>query len=551
MRLRNVIVALFTGMFLVGSVWAGVGLSPIGVEEAGDADVLDTGRRPGGSLAAADVGTGVELGDDEALVGAAKVDIEPRPEDYGGVWVRDTDKCTPATSGDVEESLDHAADPSVTWIENTNCIYMGGFGLGPSQPVLEWDSYDPEIPVNNPDTGDFNELGYGLWVRTFAISRGEQTIIASILDGEGYFGEYGRMCREADPCGAHALGERIAAEVGTEHSSLGITGQDFILGSTHAHSAMDFIGGWGGVPGWYMKQVSDAIVESARSAVESMVPATIEAHETLARSHNNERRDLYYSAEDPTVRWLRAFDRDGNTIVTAGTFAAHATSFGGSATRAHADWPGVFAKRVEERFEGVGMIFEAGLGNMSSSGGWRMGGRIADLIPGPGSGILVTNPDVKVGRTYWDQPVTNGPLAALGGGGFFDRPFGGPAVVDVGKADIARCRSASPISVNVSVTAAKVGNLWITAAPGEIFSNYANTIVERNSRLGSPVTAMAIGQANDALGYMPQDFESDHKSRQGGGFVGGDIFDYEDAYSIDGCFGEMALISTLELLSGL
>lgn len=549
MRIRSFVLAAFTGVFLVGSVWAGVGLSPIGVEDAVDQSAPSL-REGGGSIAAADVGDGVELGADEALVGAAKVDIEPRPDDYGGIWVRDTTTCTPATSGDVETSLDHAADPTVTWIENNNCLYMGGFGLGPSQPILEWDSYDPDVPVFNPDTGDLNELGYGLWARTFAISRGGQTIIATILDGEGYFGDYNRMCREAGPCGAHALGQRIAAEVGADNPSLGITGQDFILGSTHAHSAMDFIGGWGGVPGWYMKQVSDAIVESARLAVEGMVPAVIEAGDSLARPHNGERRDLYYSAEDPTLNWIRAIGRDEQgdpyTIVTAGTFAAHATSFGGSATRAHADWPGVFAKRAEERFDGVGLAFEAGLGNMSSRGGWRMGGRLANVLPEVGEGTLVTSPDVSVGRTYWDQPVTNGPLATLGGGGFFDRPFGGPATVEAGKGGAWKCRSASAVSVRVSVTAAKVGGVYITAAPGEIFSNYSNTIEER-----APITALAIGQANDALGYMPQEFESDHKSRQGGGFIGGGVFDYEDAYSIDGCYGTKALIETLNLLGSL
>ncbi|HEX9712166.1 MAG TPA: hypothetical protein VGB52_06375 [Actinomycetota bacterium] len=543
MRLRSIFTAALTGALLIGSVWAGTGLTPVGVDDATSA-ARDALARAG-TISSAEVGEGEELGLDEALVGAAKVDIEPRPDDFGATWVRDTAACTPLTSGDAQGSLDHAADPRVTWIENNNCIYMGGFGLGPSQPVLEWDSYDPEIPVLNPDTGDFNELGYGLWARTVAVSRGGQTVILTILDGEGYFGEYSRMCGST-PCGAFDLAQQIATEVGADHPDLGISTDSFVLASTHAHSAMDFIGGWGGVPQWYMDQVAASIVESARVAVETMEPATVEAGDTLARGHNGERRDTYRSAEDPSVNWFRAVNRDGDTISTVGTYAAHATSFGSSATRAHADWPGVWDKRVEERFGGVGVMFEAGLGNMSTRGGWRIGARLGNLIPDVGEGTLVRTPDVRVARAYWDQPVTNGPLAALGGGGFFDRPFGGPGAVDVGTADVSRCRSASAISVRVSVTAARIGDVIVSAAPGEIFANYSNTIEERGS-----ITSLAIGQANDALGYMPQSFESDHKARQGGGFVGAETFEYEDAYSIDGCFGDMALETTLSLLENL
>ncbi len=83
----------------------------------------------------------------------------------------------------------------------------------------------------------------------------------------------------------------------------------------------------------------------------------------------------------------------------------------------------------------------------------------------------------------------------------------------------------------------------ISAAPGEIFSNFSNTLEERSS-----ITAPAIGQANDALGYMPQNFETDYAAREGPGFVGGGVFEYEDAYSIDHCFGDMALLTQLRLL---
>jgi hypothetical protein len=117
--------------------------------------------------------------------------------------------------------------------------------------------------------------------------------------------------------------------------------------------------------------------------------------------------------------------------------------------------------------------------------------------------------------------------------------------VEAGKSANKPCRSASAMSARVNVVAAKIGGVVVTSAPGEIFANYSNTIEERSS-----ITALAIGQANDALGYMPQSFETDHAGRQGVGFVG-QVAEYEDAYSIDHCFGDVALEKTLGLLGSL
>jgi hypothetical protein len=66
---------------------------------------------------------------------------------------------------------------------------------------------------------------------------------------------------------------------------------------------------------------------------------------------------------------------------------------------------------------------------------------------------------------------------------------------------------------------------------------------------------MPLGQANDALGYIPQSFELNAVSQQGPGFVDpvkGYVFvNYEDSYAIDKCFGDMALETSIGLLNGL
>jgi len=507
MKLKALVTSLLVGMLSLGLAWAGVGILPIGSP---------------GVEAAADV-------PGEVLAGAAKISLEPRPADYGGTW--ETEGC--ATFGDdALEALDHVADFRVKWPENPSCLYMGGYGIGPMNPITKWT--DP----------------YGLWARSVAIGDGDDTVVLTIVDGVYYFGEYRDMC---DGCGFFDL----AAELGEE---LDIDPAGFLFASTHSHTSPDFIGGWGGVPDWYFRQVADAIRQSVRDAVGGMRPAVVEMGEELARSFNAERRDFYRSAEESTLGWFRVLeaqedgvytcDEDGcpEAIATVGSFAAHPVTADESSGIADADFPGVFNQRVEEEFGGVGLFFQTGLGNVSPRGNKvELGGGLAALVPDPGTGTLVANPDVRAKRAFWDQPVTNSGLTGLGLPGFFDRPFQQtPSTVSAGKGANKPCRSASAVTVRTAASAARIGPVLITGAPGEIFSNYSNTVEEKNP---NGVT-LSLALVNDGLGYIMQSFETDHVGRQVVGFVG-EVAEYEDAYSIDACFGDMALETTLGLLGEL
>jgi hypothetical protein len=244
----------------------------------------------------------------------------------------------------------------------------------------------------------------------------------------------------------------------------------------------------------------------------------------------------------------------GETIATVGTSAAHPTSFGTNDGEAHPDWPGLFEASLEERSGGVGLHFMTGLGNMSATGLEQNAGDLAGRIAATGNGDPIEEPDIRTARTTWLQPVTNAPLTALGAPGFFDRQFSNsPSTVRTGKdPDKFQCTSSAPISAEVSASAARSGDeLALTAAPGETFSNFSNTLKERS---GAKVT-MPLGQANDALGYMPQSFEMNPVGQQGLGFVGerqGYLFvNYEDSYAIDRCFGDMAQETSIDLLDGL
>lgn len=580
---RKLAGSFLVGAMSIGLAWAGQGLVPVSadrsLEDTVDQVVPGPRQAPEGDTFAAGETPQLDLASGQLLAGAAKVSLKPQPDKYGGVWEQDYDKCAnlqPNPTG-FQEGVMHVADFRVRWAENSDCIFMGGYGIGPMNPIVEWDDE------------------YGLWSRSIAMSDGTDTVVLTLIDAVYWEAHYNNMC---DGCGFIDLADKLAGETGLKPES-------FVFASTHSHTSPDFIGGWGGVPSWYMQQATESLEASTKQALASLEPAVLETGEIIARQFNGERRDFYRSAEDDGFSWFRLVDADnqpspevcttptaappatpapgtkpkitpppsptpvctppnpGRAIATVGAYAAHPVTADESGGRADADFPAVFSKSVEEKFGGVGMFLQTGLGNMSPRGNKvDMGTGLAGLLPAIGGGTQTTNPDVRVGRTFWDQPVTNVPLGGLGVAGFFDRKFNqNPAVVEEGKGPINRkCRSASPISVRTSVSAVKIGNLWITGGPGELFSNLTNTIEERNP---GGVT-LALGLVNDGLGYIVQSFESDAVGRQGAGFVGTTddkpvpgqpapippvgVAEYEDAYSIDHCFGDAVLEKTLDLL---
>ena len=578
--LRSTIVGGLTGSLLVAAAWAGVGLAPVGTNAAAPGlptpvPVPGAPAPPGATgaknaVTAATTGALPALGQGQLLVGAAKNDIAPRPGDMkakgfpNARWETNKSLCTKLAPEQIQRmltqtqtELDHLAASGSPWPENPDCIYQGGFSIGPMNPVS---SYDTEL---------------GLWVRSVAFSDGTDTLVMTVIDGEGWLWDYANKC---DDCGAKQIAAALAAD--PELAARKVTAKSHVLHATHSHASPDFIGGWGFVPDWYMAQVTETIKATAKQAVMSMVPAVLEAGEQDARAHNGERRDTYRSAEEQQVSWLRAVAIENATtsptaspsptkkkdpapsptatpapsqpkvIATIGAFAGHPTTKGTNGGVAHADWPGVFEKRLETRFGGIGLHFMTGLGNISTSGGTTMGDRLADLLPAVGGGRLVDDTDLVLAQTTWQQPVTNVPLDALGTPGFFDRQFDpSPAQVRTGKSpDTAPCVSAAPQSVELPVTAARIGNdVVLTTGPGELFSNLTNTIKEKNpGRITLP-----IAQTNDALGYMPQSFELHPVGQQGLGFAaGGVVFvNYEDSYAVDRCIGDMVLETTLSLLN--
>jgi hypothetical protein len=417
----------------------------------------------------------------------------------------------------------------------------------------------------------------GLWVRSIALSDGGTPFVMTVVDAEGWLWDYKSKCTD---CGAKQISAALAAD--PQLAALGAKPSSFILHATHSHSGPDFIGGWGFVPNWYIAQITDEIKATAKQALLSMVPATLETGEIEARAFNNERRDTYRAAEEQQLSWLRAVAVDttapapvaagdsgngkdngtGNNpppapapaprvIATLGAYAAHPTTRGTNGGVASSDWVGFFEKRLEDRFGGIGLHFMTGLGNMSASGGTGIGTKLADLLPAVGAGSPVKDTHLRVSQTFFRSAITNVPLDALGTPGFFDRKFDAtPVVVNVGENPTAPCTSASAQSVELPITVAKIGDqIVLSTGAGEEFSNLTNTIKEKNA--GKVVFPLA--QVNDALGYMPQSFELNPVGQQGLGFAfGGYLFvNYEDSYAIDKCVGDGMLETTLAALTAL
>ena len=540
---RSAVVGAAVGALSLSAAYAGVSITPTPAPAVPStpslAQPVVVPSLPGVPLKA----NPAKLSPGQLLVGAAKTSIAPRPKDMakrfpGARWETDPAECRTldpneiarlTSGGHTTEPLDGFASAGTPWPENPNCIYMGGFGIGPMNPVKSFDTVD------------------GLWVRSMAISDGSQTLILTVIDAEGWLWDYKSKCTD---CGVKQISAALAADPALK--AKGVTAASFVLHASHSHSSPDFIGGWGFVPNWYMAQVTDTIKATARQAVLDLQRATLETGEVEAREFNGERRDTYRSAEEQQLAWMRAVSVKGSkTIATLGAYAAHPTTRGTNNMVASPDWVGPFEHRLEKRFGGIGLHFMTGLGNLSASGGTAIGVKLADLVPSYGKGRQVRDTDLRLAQTTFRQPVTNAPLDALGTPGFFDRKFDPiPAVVNVGENPNAPCTSAAPQSVELPVTVARLGkDIVLTTGPGEEFANLTNTIKEKNP----DQVVFPIAQANDSLGYMPQSFELNPVGQQGLGFAfGGYVFvNYEDSYAIDKCVGDNALETTLSALAAL
>ncbi len=570
--------AMCTAAFAAGASLVG---TPGPVEDVETLEIVPTDTSAGTTSAAAGRGRKISISPPEIpgiagrkvtlpnkrlpagrfLVGASRASIFPAPKVFGGdEWV--TSGCTSLDSQTIDQ--DHVlppfdpADPTDTIDEirswpasSPDCIYLGGFGIGPARPA--------------------ESVGHGgVWVRAVAISNGETTFIYEVADAVGWFSRYDpTIC---DDCGILDVRERIAEDTGLDAGNI-------IVASTHSHATADTYGGWGGIPDWYRAELRDATIAAAKQAIANMRPATLTVGSAQIPARNNERRETYYSNVDPAATFIQArIPGTKQAIATMSTFGAHPTIVGDPVL--HADWPGAAARRFEKSWGGVGLMFEGGLGNASISGvgeegdteeqvAEKTGIAVADDISRwiASNGIRLKSNDMFAATKTVVHPVmTNPGLLTLGTFGLFDREFipgtagsgvpgtymwskQGEASTDTGEdtdvepdpGALRGCVSTGP-TINTFAGAHRIGTAVVAFAPGEIFSNVAEVVKERIDT--TPMT-MVIGQANDALGYIIQSFEFDlsaNAATEYGTMTG----EYEEVFATDRCIGDHVLETLLE-----
>ncbi|HEY0138848.1 MAG TPA: hypothetical protein VGB85_32405, partial [Nannocystis sp.] len=138
-------------------------------------------------------------------------------------------------------------------------VYMGAYGApytrGPAQGV-----HDP------------------IFARSFAVEGNGGGIIMSIVDLPG-------------------MGNRITRDVRTKVAALtGLDEAQVLIGSTHSHSAPDFMGLWGGVPGDYRTWLIDQVSASMAAAWDARVPGELRV--STGKAPANNRRGWNFTDDD-------------------------------------------------------------------------------------------------------------------------------------------------------------------------------------------------------------------------------------------------------------
>lgn len=557
------------GLVAVGAAMAGVMSVPIGDDSPTASDVLASSgvtlpvvaasvRAGDSELSPEQVGavvsakvvapSGATLPAGAFLAGASRVNLYPSPTLFGGTtW--QTEGCTEI--GEQRVDVDHAVasmEDIKGWpAASPDCIYLGGFGIGPARAAH---SVDPG----------------GVWIRTMAISNGAKTFVYQITDTVGWFARYdSSVCAD---CGLLDIRGRIASDSGLDIG-------DVVIAATHSHATADTYGGWGGMPDWYRNQLRDSAIAGAKQAIANLKPAKITTGEVVLRNRNNERRDTYYSNADTGATWIQATalpksaGKPEPVIATMSTYAAHPTMVSGPIL--HADWPGAASRAFEGLYGGIGLMFEGGLGNMSVNGAGSVEATGQAIAQEVARGIRVdprpiTHNQMSSAVKNISHPVlTNPVLTTLATAGFFDREFvpGTPGADGPGayhwskpfvagtsdapagnpaKGEVVRsCDSASAIQIKTVAGAHRIGGLEIAFAPGEIFSNISETVKEKSK--GS-LNTMVLGQANDALGYIIQSFEYDTQANVATEY-GSQTGEYEEVFAMDRCFGDHVLDAML------
>jgi hypothetical protein len=306
----------------------------------------------------------------EFRVGAARVDITPQPPGPANDPAEfATPNCPPGLDGPRAFAFD---EPYRDMPQPPDGATNGRFDYG--EPYCDanhngrYDGIYSSGGVDSLATRMHDKID----ARAIAIGDGSKTVVYVSVVAQGLFENYTKLMRDeaisrsTDPNATHVKIDYMVVSANHNESSPDTVG---IYGGPATPAGT---GGNSGINAYYMDFLQHRVADAAVRAADSSQPATLHALQfrlpptlRIALSKNFPTTDdLGQPASiDPKVGLLQARGTDGKPIVTVMSLAAHNQEVGHSHTHGSdgqvdisADWPGFFAKRLEEQVGGMAMF---------------------------------------------------------------------------------------------------------------------------------------------------------------------------------------------------
>jgi neutral/alkaline ceramidase-like enzyme len=349
-------------------------------------------------------------------------------------------------------------------------VFLGGYGLGPGRR----------------STGVLAPI----YVRALVISDGERTVAFAENETQGAFPTY-----KKGPVGLIDVAAAVEAATGGN-----IPHQHVIVNSDHSHSGPDTTGVWGGLPTTYLAFLKDQTVGAIADAYAARRPAQLLSGAADAAALLHSQFDAPPNDQvDGELRVLVAADADAaarrrSVLIN---FAAHATVMGEGNTLISADWPGAVAARVEQAL-GVdtAIVMVADVGRTQPSRPNVPGQTDPQQLDAYASDVAAR----VLAATAQLQPAHGTRVEAAQ---LFLRETFANAFADLSFFRSLIGRSKDPPwldgeKIGTVVSAARVGDLFFAAVPGEAYPAIQFALRER-----VPAARHFIfGLANDQLGYL-------------------------------------------------
>ena len=281
-----------------------------------------------------------------------------------------------------------------------------------------------------------------------------------------------------------------------------IEGVDLVIfASTHCHSAADTVGLWGPFPGvsglsdTVLKQLEDGVLECARRAVASRVPASLAAGSARVEGVCKDIRPP--DIRNETVASLVARDRAGKPIAVVVNFAMHPEGMGSKNRAVSSDYPHYVREAVERDFPGaVGVFVSGDLGGMQTPDvkehtwaeiqrcGETIAARAKESLAGAGE---VAVPEVKFASATVEFPLRNRRFLAAFQAGTFGKDVG-PTLRE----------SQGEYLLRSEVSALRLGEILFVTVPGEALPEVGKEVFSlMNAR-----HRFLVGLGQDEVGYI-------------------------------------------------